>query len=329
MPNAASPSLYWLDGADGRVLLRRGSLLIGRSPDCDVVIPDATVSRHHALLRVTDGGVDLVPLGRTPVQVNGSPCGAMTPLREGDEVSVCGHTFRLVVTAAPPGPEPEVAWAITRSGATHHRVKDGPFTVGGAADDDLFIEGWVPAALTFTVVQRSLVLEASVAGVRCGHALEEGEVVTVLPGARITLGDQELRALALGTDLQPATAPLATPQLPGRATLLFHPKGGRLTLGFGAREHTAWLAERRCDLVAALLKPHGAYAPGDVFPDEVLFRRVWPGGEPGRTELNTLVFRARKDLVKAGLDGGTLIERQPGGVCFRLAARAHVRVDMA
>ena len=103
----------------------------------------------------------------------------------------------------------------------------------------------------------------------------------------------------------------------------------RRVLGFGAREHTAWLADRRCDLVASLLKPQGAYAPGDVVPDEVLFRRVWPGGEPGRTELNTLVFRARKDLLKAGLDGATLIERQPGGVRFRLAERALVRVDAA
>lgn len=324
-----TPSLYWLDGADGRLLIRRGSLLVGRSPDCDVVIPDATVSRHHALFRVADGGVELVPLGRVPVQLNGAPCGAVTPLRDGDDVSVCGHPFRLVVTPAPPGPEPELAWAITRSGATQHRVKEGPFTVGGSPGDHLFVEGWAPAALTFTVAQRSLVLEASVAGVRCGHALEEGEVVTVLPGARVTLGDQELRVLALGTDLQAATAPLAAPDLPVSATLLFLQKGGRLTLGFGAREHTAWLADRRCDLVASLLKPQGAYAPGDVVPDEVLFRRVWPGGEPGRTELNTLVFRARKDLLKAGLDGATLIERQPGGVRFRLAERAVVRVDTA
>jgi hypothetical protein len=135
--------------------------------------------------------------------------------------------------------------------------------------------------------------------------------------------------LALDGDLRAATAPLAAPDLPVSAVLLFLQKGGRLTLGFGAREHTAWLADRRCDLVASLLKPQGAYAPGDVVPDEVLFRRVWPGGEPGRTELNTLVFRARKDLLKAGLDGAALLERQPGGVRFRLAARAAVRVDAA
>ena len=288
------PSLYWLDGPDGRVLIRRGSLLLGRSPDCDVVLPDATVSRHHALLRVGDGGVELVPLGRAPVLRNGAPCAAVTALREGDALSVCGHDFRLVATPAPPEPAPALVWALTRSGAAQHRVKESPFTVGGAASDHLVVEGWPPAALTFTVAPRSLALEANVAGVRCGHALAEGEVTAVAPGARIALDGQELRVLALGHDPEAPTAPLPTPDLPRRATLLFLPRGGRLTLDVGGRELTAWLADRRCDLIATLLEPGAPFAAGEIVPDEVLFRRVWPGGEPGRTELNTLVFRARK-----------------------------------
>lgn len=321
--------LYWLDGGDGRILIRAGGLLVGRSPDCDVVLPDAQVSRHHALFRLDDRGVEAVLLGRALLAVNDVPVGAVTALREGDAVSLCGHRFRLVATAAPPDPEPEVAWAISRGGALQHRVKRQTFTVGGGADDDLFVEGWPAAALSFSQAQRALVLQANVRGVRVDHALDEGAVVTVQAGARVIFRDVSLHVLALARDANAATAPMLAPELPARARLQFLPKGGRLTLGFGAREQTVWLPDRRCDLVAALLQPPTPYRPGEPVPDDVLIPRVWPGGEGGRTELNTLVFRARKDLVKADLDGGTLIDRSPGAVRLRLAERASVTVTTA
>ena len=64
---------YWLDGEGAR---RGGpaSVLVGRSPDCDVVIDDLRVSRHHALFRMTEDGVEVIPFGREPVTVNGEPC---------------------------------------------------------------------------------------------------------------------------------------------------------------------------------------------------------------------------------------------------------------
>lgn len=319
---------HWLDGPDGRVFLRRGGLLVGRSPDCDVVIPDPQVSRRHALFRFDDEDrVEVALLGRDPVLVNGAPAAAVAVLRAGDTVSVGGRSFRLAVTPAPRAPEPEVAWVLTRGGgAVQHRVRRSPFTVGGAEDDDLFVEGMPPAALAFTLAQRSLVLEANAPGARCEHPLDVGEVVAVRPGAAVAFGDQEFRVLALGRDCDLPTAPLPTSELPSSAALQFLPRGGRLTLGFGAREQTVWMAERRCDLVAALLKPPRAYAPGELIPDEAIFPLVWPGGDAGRTELNTLVFRARRDLVKADLDGALLIDRQPGGVRFRLADGARVAV---
>lgn len=318
--------LYWLDGPDGRILVRRGSMLLGRSPDCDVVLPDALVSRHHALLRLDERGVEAVLLGRVPLEVNGSPAGPSAMLREGDELSLCGRAFRLVVTEAPPEPEPEVAWAITRRGSVHHRVKGDAFTVGGATGDDLFVEGWPPAALSFFRAQRGLVLQANVAGVRCGDELAEAEVRTVLPGETVSFRGESVQVLALARDAHAVTAPMLAPELPVRVRLLFLPKGGHLTLGFARQETTVWLPDRRCDLVAALLKPPAPYVPGEALSDEALIPRVWPGGGAGRTELNTLIFRARKDLVKADLDGGSLIERSPGAVRFRLAERAQVTV---
>jgi hypothetical protein len=45
-----------------------------------------------------------------------------------------------------------------------------------------------------------------------------------------------------------------------------------------------------------------------------------------RTDLNTLVFRLRKDLLKAGIDGTRVIEREAGGVCVRLDPETLVEV---
>lgn len=317
--------LYWLDGPDGRILIRRGSLLLGRSPDCDVVLPDALVSRHHAVLRLDERGVEAVLLGRAPLSVNGAAVGASVVLREGDELSICGRSFRLLTTDAPPEPEPEIAWAITRRGAVHHRVKGDTFTVGGSGGDDLFVDGWPAAALSFFRAQRGLTLQASVAGVSCGDELAEGEVRAVLPGATVSFRGESVQVLALARDASAVTAPMIAPELPITARLLFLPKGGRLTLEFARAERTVWLPDRRCDLVAVLLKPPAPYGSGDSLPDDTLIPRVWPGGA-GRTELNTLIFRARKDLLKADLDGGALLERTPGAVRFRLAERAAVTV---
>ncbi len=320
---------YWLEGPEGRVLIRRASLLVGRSPDCDVVLPEAQVSRHHALFRLDEQGVEVVQLGRVPLTVNDGAASPVTRLRDGDVVAICGRRFRLVVTAAPPNPERELAWVITRSGAMQHPVSRDTFTVGGGEGDDLFVESWPANALTFTRLARALVLQANVPDVVCDEALDVGALVGLKPGARITLGSVSLRVLALARDATPATAPMLAAELPVRARLEFLPRGGRLTLSFGAREHSAWLADRRCDLVATLLKPPTPWRAGEAIADEVIHPRVWPGGESGRTELNTLVFRARKDLVKADLDGTALIERSPGAVRFRLAEGASVEVGDA
>ncbi len=74
---------------DGRrVTLGAQPLVIGRLPECDVVLNDSNVSRRHAELRRSGDGVFLTDLGST----NGTRVN-VTPVREqilvsGDEVSV-------------------------------------------------------------------------------------------------------------------------------------------------------------------------------------------------------------------------------------------------
>jgi hypothetical protein len=71
-----------------RVPMGAEPLVIGRLPDCDVVLSDTNVSRRHAELRRKDDGVSVVDLGSTNgTRVNGTRVREQL-LSSGDEVSV-------------------------------------------------------------------------------------------------------------------------------------------------------------------------------------------------------------------------------------------------
>jgi catechol 2,3-dioxygenase-like lactoylglutathione lyase family enzyme len=74
---------------DGRRVTIGGTpVVIGRLPECDVVLNDSNVSRRHAELRRSGDGVFLTDLGSTNgTRVNGSPVREQI-LASGDEVSV-------------------------------------------------------------------------------------------------------------------------------------------------------------------------------------------------------------------------------------------------
>jgi hypothetical protein len=75
-----------------RITLGERTLSIGRSTECDIVIPDTNVSRRHAEIRPTIDGFNLVDLGSTNGSlVNGERI-AQRELREGDELAF-GNTF--------------------------------------------------------------------------------------------------------------------------------------------------------------------------------------------------------------------------------------------
>ena len=321
----AAAQQHWLEGESGRLLIRHAGLLVGRSAECDVVIADAKVSRHQLLLRPTDEGVELTVLGRAAVQVNGAAVAASATLRGGDVVLVQGKTFRVVTTAAPPRREAAFVWGVEVHRGAFYRIQESPFVVGGGAHDHLQVASWPPSLLTLTSVQRALVLEAALPGVELdGAPLQEGQLASVLPGATVRHLGQSLKFVAAPLSSETATVPSGDESLPRQARLEFLTRGGRLTLGFGAWERTLWLADRRCDLVATLLFPPAPFAAGDAIPDEVLLPRVWPDGKAGRVEINTLVFRVRKDLVRAEVDGPTLLDRGDGATRFRLREGAQV-----
>ncbi|MBF0170432.1 MAG: FHA domain-containing protein [Nitrospinae bacterium] len=80
--------------------LDRERLALGREPSCEIHLPDTSVSKRHALIVVTPGGVriedgvDGVP-SSNGVYVNGVRIDGVAPLGEGDELMV--GVFRFTV----------------------------------------------------------------------------------------------------------------------------------------------------------------------------------------------------------------------------------------
>ena len=73
------------------------TLRIGRAPDNDIVVPDLSVSRHHAELRNTGGRYEIVDLGsHNGTFLNGSQIVSRAPVTEQDIVGIGQATFRLV-----------------------------------------------------------------------------------------------------------------------------------------------------------------------------------------------------------------------------------------
>jgi DNA-binding response OmpR family regulator len=82
-----------------RWVLQRDQLLIGRGPECDIVVPDRQISRQHARLRRTDAGVQVEDLGsKNGTHVNGVRLEGPAMLQDGDVVQVA-FTLELVFVA--------------------------------------------------------------------------------------------------------------------------------------------------------------------------------------------------------------------------------------
>jgi Nif-specific regulatory protein len=112
-------------------LLSDKPLVIGRSVDCDIVIPDSIVSRRHCELRLEGDAAYIRDLGsNNATLVNGHPV-EDHEMKVGDEIAIGPYAFILGATAAgQPGPqslrsEPETPLTVSLSNALYLKESDG------------------------------------------------------------------------------------------------------------------------------------------------------------------------------------------------------------
>jgi hypothetical protein len=316
------------DGLSRRV--GPGGLLIGRQRDCDIVAADPALSRRHALIRLTADGVELVPLGKTPIELNGKPCPGARELADADELRLPGLTLTVCVAAVRPDPQGAAIYRLVRPEGGSFGIVHSPFFIGGDPSDDLIVTAWPAHALRLHAVQGQLFVEvlAGEAG-RNRVALSAGALEPLAAGDELAYRGKRFRVeTADGYDV--TTAVGGARALPLAVSIELLPRGGLVRFSFHGGTRTVHLADRRLDLLIALLRPPAGHQPGDFIPDDVLRQVVWPRNPTvSRPEINTLISRCRRDLLAAGLAGPSLLERAPGGggTRMQLAPGAAVTMD--
>jgi sigma-B regulation protein RsbU (phosphoserine phosphatase) len=101
------------DGSRTRLALTQDRVVIGRSRDSDIFLPDQWLSRHHAQIVRRDGGCFLSDLGsKNGTLLNGGPVSGEIRLRHGDLITLGEHSLTFSGDAEPAAdladePEPE------------------------------------------------------------------------------------------------------------------------------------------------------------------------------------------------------------------------------
>jgi adenylate cyclase len=116
-----------------------GDVVIGRSPECQVVLKDFGISRNHAKIVVADEGVRIVDLkSKNGTQVNGVPV-VEAPLKDGDRILLgkfqitFGKTLEGKVVLDEAKPLSEEAGTIIRSVGELSRLLSPADATGAAA----------------------------------------------------------------------------------------------------------------------------------------------------------------------------------------------------
>ncbi|NDE59455.1 MAG: FHA domain-containing protein, partial [Acidimicrobiia bacterium] len=80
---------------DRRLVLGQSELVVGRLAENDIVFDDSNVSRRHARIAPSTNGWVVTDLGSTNgTKVNGVVIGGERSLRDGDIITVGGHSIR-------------------------------------------------------------------------------------------------------------------------------------------------------------------------------------------------------------------------------------------
>ena len=315
-----------VDGPSRRV--GPSGVLIGRARDCDIVANDPSISRRHALVRLTSDGAEVVPLGRAPIDVNGTASDKPRTLVDGDELRFPGLVLAVAISVPKPDLEARTGFVLERARGGSFGIVHTPFWIGGGDADDLIVKKWPARTLGLHLAQDELFVELLEGDAhRNGESLETGTLETLAIGDHLVCRGEEFVVRQAGT--HDTTTAVRGAELPLRVEIEMLPRGGRVVFVTAAGERPVYLADRRFDLVVALAKPPDGHVAGEFISDDVLRGVVWPRKPSvSRPEINMLISRVRRDLVDAGLAGPRLIERSPTGGGTRLALAPNAEIVM-
>ena len=162
-PSDLSP---WLlrEMRTGRTIpIPRAGILIGRSEDCQLIVPGRGVSRRHALLEPGAAGFAISDQSANGTLVNGTPCRKRQPLASGDVLRIGDEDYRIenggalhgvtaesqrptevMPTIAAPvdsssRPEPLASLEVTRGAlrGTHFSIERPVCAIGSSRANDL------------------------------------------------------------------------------------------------------------------------------------------------------------------------------------------------
>lgn len=307
-------------------------VVVGRSASCDVVLDDPAVSRRQLLLHVTAEGVVVANVGRQGVSRNGAEVDESALAGDGDTIEIGGEPFAVLRrTAAEDG---ESRWILRLDGGLALKLRRTPFTVGGAATDDLCVEGWPAAALTLHEVDTGIIVElgSGSEGLLSGEeraGFDAEGLARVAVGGALLVGGRRFSIVQGGARFEGSTE-LGGLEPRSEIRLEAYKRGGVLSVGRGGEATEVFLAQRRFALVRALLAPAEPAVAGDLIGVDVLCGAIWPD-DPSKDEsdFNVLLYRVRRDLLRAGIDAGELIERARGAGMVRAPLGARARVVIA
>jgi len=91
-------TLYWLKYKGTLFPIHQGDCLLGRSPECPVVLASERVSREHAVVRRIHSGLEIEDLAsRNGTWVNGARIRYPTVLEPGDEIELGEDLLEVVI----------------------------------------------------------------------------------------------------------------------------------------------------------------------------------------------------------------------------------------
>jgi len=167
-PTGGRAKRFWLEHEGQNVELRRGTLVVGRSSGCHLVLEDNMVSRRHAELIVTDDAVTVKDLGSiNGLYVNARRVEGSQRLKEGDSLQIGQREFivRAVVRESLPVSSDRLM-AETLHGDSDSASEDNTHVgdvfdvLGSVADKVLALDRGEEAERILSAVLQSILREA-------------------------------------------------------------------------------------------------------------------------------------------------------------------------